>query len=435
MGLTASDPGRVARRSAPRCAPCADRTLGLIDGCEGILNEAAICGVSEPRREDMQVGIIGVGMTPFRPSSPEYSWKELMFEAATRAYADAGVDPREDVGSFVTCAEDYYEGFGIFDEFVPDQLGAVLRPTCTVSGDGLQGLANAFMQIRTGLIDVAVVEAHSKASDIVTLDGVIEHALDPIWTKALGMHPFVIAGLEADAYLRATRTSPRALAAVVSKNRRNGLRNPLAAYAADVDEDQVMGSEMRFAPLRLLDVSCPADGCVVLVLASEKAARKFPADPVWIRGIGWASDSPSLETRDRVDASYARLAADMAYRMAKIRRPSAEIDLAEVDDRFSYKELQHLEAIGLARKGEAGKRISKGDFGPGGRLPVNVSGGSLGCGNVFEATGLHRAAEVALQLRGEAGSRQVDGARVGVAQSWRFVPTATGAVAVLGVGR
>ena len=77
----------------------------------------------------------------------------------------------------------------------------------------------------------------------------------------------------------------------------------------------------------------------------------------------------------------------------------------------------------------------KGEFAIDGGFPVNASGGSLGCGNVFEATGLHRAAEVALQLRGEAGSHQIDGARVGIAQSWRFVPSATGAVAVLGVGR
>src|SRR5256714_3501873 len=122
------------------------------------------------RRKDMRVGIIGIGMTAFRPSTPEYNWKELMFEAASRAYADADVDPRTDVDSFLTCAEDYYEGLGIFDEFVPDQLGAALRRMCTVPGDGLQGLANAFMQIQTGLVEVAVVEAHSKVSDVLTLE-------------------------------------------------------------------------------------------------------------------------------------------------------------------------------------------------------------------------------------------------------------------------
>src|SRR5947208_3477846 len=269
-------------------------------------------------------------MTAFRPSTPEYNWQELMFEAASRAYADAEINPREDVDSFITCAEDYYEGFGIFDEFVPDQLGAALRPTCTVSGDGLQGLANAWMQIQTGLIDVAGVEAHSKAA--------------------------------------------------------------------------------------------------------ERAAKKLHANPVWIRGIGWASDSPSLETRDWAGATYARLAADMAYRLAKVRRPVTEIDVAEVDDRFSYKELQHLEFIGLAKKGEAGTKVVRGEYAADGRLPVNVSGGSLGCGNVFEATGLHRAGEGALLLRGDAGGRRRDGVPAAAARSWRFIPSATGAVAVLGMG-
>src|SRR3989475_5055169 len=180
----------------------------------------------------MRVGIIGIGMTAFRPSTPEYNWKELMFDAASRAYADAAINPREDVDSFITCAEDYYEGFGIFDEFVPDQLGAALRPTCTVSGDGLQGLANAYMQIQTGLIDVVVVEAHSKASDIVTLDGVIEHALDPIWNKPLGAHPFVVAGLGTDGHPPATHTTPKAPPPAEGEKPGNSPRKTLAPYAA-----------------------------------------------------------------------------------------------------------------------------------------------------------------------------------------------------------
>src|SRR5947208_2800244 len=116
----------------------------------------------------MRVGIIGIGMTAFRPSTPEYNWKELMFEAASRAYADAEINPREDVDSFITCAEDYYEGFGIFDEFVPDQLGAPLRPPCTGSGAGLQDLAPPTMRIQTGFATVAVAEAHTKPPASVT---------------------------------------------------------------------------------------------------------------------------------------------------------------------------------------------------------------------------------------------------------------------------
>src|SRR3989449_2207321 len=149
------------------------------------------------------------------------------------------------------------------------------------------------MQIQTGFVDVAVVEAHSKASDVVTLDGVIEHALDPIWNKPLGAHPFVVAGLEADAYLRGTRTSPKALAAVVAKNRGNGLRNPLAAYGAAVDADQANRSQERVAPPPALDISNPAGGCVVLVLAADRAAKKLHSNPLWIPGVGWGRDSPS----------------------------------------------------------------------------------------------------------------------------------------------
>ena len=383
----------------------------------------------------MKVGIVGVGVTPFRPTTPDLSWKELMYDGAQRAYADAGVEPRTDIDSFITCAEDYYEGFGIFDEFTPDQIGSALRPMHTVGGDGIQGLANGFMQIQSGLANLVAVESHSKASDILMFNGIVAHGLDPIWNKPLGGHPNYVAGLEMDAFLRSSGNTAKDCALVVSANRRAALRNPVAAYGASVTPEQAAASPALWSPLRQLDASGLADGCVVLVLASERAARKLKVDPVWIRGIGWASDTPALETRDWATALYARLAAEMAYRIAKVRNPAGAFDLAEVDDKFSYKELQHLEALGLAKKGQAGKMARRGALGPGGRLPTNVSGGSLGCGNVLDASGLHRVAEAVLQLRGEAGSRQIDHARTAVVQSWRGLPATTGAVAVLGVGR
>src|SRR3989454_3246907 len=90
--------------------------------------------------------------------TPGLSTRELMFEAASRAYEDAGIDPRKDVGSFVCCTEDFWEGISITDEYMPDQLGAVLRPLCTISSDGIIGLATACMHIMSGIADVAVVE-------------------------------------------------------------------------------------------------------------------------------------------------------------------------------------------------------------------------------------------------------------------------------------
>src|SRR5207237_1871021 len=117
-----------------------------------------------------------------------------------------------------------------------------------------------------------------------------EHGLDPIWNKPLGGHPFLIAGLEADAFLRKTRTSAKALAAVVAKNRKNALRNPLAAYAANVDAAQVLSSPERFTPLRALDIAAPptAASC------SSSRRRRPRSDVTRIRYGSAASDGRAI---------------------------------------------------------------------------------------------------------------------------------------------
>jgi acetyl-CoA C-acetyltransferase len=120
----------------------------------------------------------------------------------------------------------------------------------------------------------------------------------------------------------------------------------------------------------------------------------------------------------------------MAYKNAKTS-PS-KIQLFEIDDKFSYKELQHLEALGVCGKGQAKDILRSGQLELGGKTPTNLSGGSLGVGNVLEASGLHRAYEAVVQLRKEAGKMQVEAERA-LVQSWRGVPTATGAVAIMGV--
>ena len=382
---------------------------------------------------ERRVAVIGVGWSGFAPQTADLSYKELMFEAATRAYEDAGVDPRRDVESFITCAEDYWEGFSIFDEFVPDQLGAVMKPTCTVSGDGLYGLAMAVMQIQSGLFDVVAVEAHSKASDLLTYEGVLRFALDPIFTRPLGWHPYALAGLEMARYLYDTGALEEHCALVVEKNRRNALANPLASYGATVTAEDVLASRPLFEPLKELDVAPLADGCVVMVLAAEEVARKLTDTPIWVLGMGWASESIAPEIRDWCRAVHVELAASMAYDMAGITSPAKELDLLEVDDRFSYKELQHVEALGVCTYGEAARLLEEGAFERDGELPVNPSGGCLGVGNLLEVMGLHKALEVVLQLRGEAGKRQVPDAEVGLAQAWRGLPTASSAVVIFGV--
>ena len=94
---------------------------------------------------DERIAIIGVGYTPMRPISPDLSFREMIFEAAQKAYEDAGILPKE-VDTFVAISEDFLEGTAIFDEYVPDQLGAVLKPVHTISSDGISGLASLFLQ-------------------------------------------------------------------------------------------------------------------------------------------------------------------------------------------------------------------------------------------------------------------------------------------------
>jgi acetyl-CoA C-acetyltransferase len=377
-----------------------------------------------------RVAIVGVGHAGFAPITAGLSYKELTFEAATRAYDDAGIDPRKDVDSFVAVSEDFWEGTSIFDEYVPDQLGAALRPVHTVSGDGLYGIATALMLIRSDAARVVAVEGHSKASDVLTLGHIHQFAMDPVLNRPLDVSPLAVAGLEMNRYLEATGTTEEQCALVVEKNRRNALDNPAAAYPADITAEDVRGSDPLWWPLRGLDASQRADGCVVVVLADGDRVADLTDAPVWVAGVGWSSGTPTLESRSWDEADYVRAAADRAYRMAGVGSAGRDVDLAEVDDTYSYRELMHLEALRLGRPGEAGEMLEEGYWGRDGELPVNVSGGSLGQGHLFEAAGLARTMECVLQLRGEAGERQVGDAGVAVAQSWRGVPTTSAAVAV-----
>ena len=394
--------------------------------------ESPYCRTAELKEERVEprIAIVGAGYTPFRPITPDVSFREMIFEAASKAYADAGVEPRN-VDTFISLSEDYLEGTAIADEYVPDQLGAVLKPVHTIAADGITGLASAFLQLQTGQFDTAVVEGRCKASNIVYPAHIDAFALDPLYGRPLGFHPVFVAGLEMRAFLDGTGNTEEHAALVVAKNRRNALKNPLAAYPASLSPKDVLESRPLAVPLKEGEVARYADGAIVMVLATEDAAKRLRGRPIFINGIGWSQHTPNLEERDWRRAVYAEQAGKMAYDMAGIANPPGEIGLAEVDDTFAYKELQHLEALGLAPSGRAGKHLEEEKFQPQGRLPVNVSGGNLGCGYTYDLSGLRSVLEVVLQLRGVAGERQVTGVKLGLAQSWRGIPTASGGVVVL----
>ncbi|MGA2666346.1 MAG: hypothetical protein ABSF83_15530, partial [Nitrososphaerales archaeon] len=171
------------------------------------------------------------------------------------------------------------------------------------------------------------------------------------------------------------------------------------------------------------------------VIASERwidARRKREGDravaaPVYVDGVAWSSSLPWYDGGEVSTAEYARSSYDRALSQAGLGRDLGQFDLLELDDAYSYKLLQHLHSI--AKSDAEARRVLRGE-GP----ALNPSGGSLGVGNLLEASALHRLLECVLQLRGDAGAMQVEGAGRALVQSWRGVPTATGGVAILSGG-
>ncbi|MCY3410113.1 MAG: acetyl-CoA acetyltransferase [Candidatus Heimdallarchaeota archaeon] len=377
------------------------------------------------------VAIIGVGIEGFRSAIRELSYKEMVYQAAVQAYDDALVNPRTEVDTFISCEEDFNMGTSITDEYAPDQLGAAQRTVHTITGDGIQGMAAAYMQIATGMFDIAVVEAQSRASDMLTHNQINNFAFDPLYTRPFDATHHVAAAIEKRAYMHDSKTSEEAVSAVAAKNYNNALQNPNAAYGMRATSADILNTKMISSPLRDGEVSKVVDGAVVVVMASEKVVKQKDVNPIWIKGISYATNSPNFETREWKTAKYAELSAARAYKMAGITKPRDQIDLFEVDDTYAFKELQHLEGLGIYNKGEAGKAALNGDLNKSGATPVNVSGGVLGMGNAHDANGLQRIAELVEQLRGHAGRRQVKDAKTGLAFSWRGVPTTAGAMAIL----
>jgi len=380
----------------------------------------------------LRVAIVGIGWYGFKPSVPELSFMEMMYEAAVRAYEDAGVNPRSDVDAFISCQEDFWEGIAISDEFAPEPIGGVLRPTMTIAGDGLQCVGQAYMMIKTGVFNVIAVEAHAKPSDIVTLQEVYDLSLDPSLRLLKVGNPLFQAGLDAVAFMNRSGASREHLAMVAVKNKRRGLLNPRASHASSIDLKHVLEAPPVIYPMSRYEIAGFTDVAINVVLASEDVARRLTDKPVWLEGIAWATEvgTGAVEWHEWGRMPSMRLAALSAYKQAGIEDPLKQTDFAEVEDRFSFMELLSLEELGLGG-GSAHKLLESGFYNPNGSYPVNASGGSLSIGVTLEATGLSRLLEAVLQLRGEAGGVQLKDVRKAIVASWRGPPTYTSIVAVL----
>jgi acetyl-CoA C-acetyltransferase len=287
------------------------------------------------------------------------------------------------------------------------------------------------MLVQTGQFSIVAVEAHSKASNNLNFSRIIGYAQDPVLNRPLRFNSHFVAGMDMKRYLHRTDTTLEDCAQVVVKNRANALANPFAPFGADLSVEHILAGDPLAWPLSYSQTAKHADGAIVMVLASQDRAEALSGKPIWITAVGWCNGSAGLENRSWGEALEVQDAAGMAFRHAGIRNPVAGIDFAEVDDIYAFRELLTLESLGFFRPGEARFATADGTTASGGALPVNTSGGSLGFGDLLDANGLARALEVVLQLRGEAGSRQIEGVNTGLAQSWRGVPTTSTAVVIM----
>ena len=358
-----------------------------------------------------KIAVVGVGQTVYEGQKEE-PFDELVYEATTKALADAGAQIG-DIDNVVTVSNDFWDGRTISSMAIQDAAGVWDKDVSTVEGDGTFGVLYGMMRILSGSFDTTLVVAHMKGS-VGRMNLITNAMFDPIYQRQLGIDATSSAALQARCYMEMSGAGEEDFARVSVKNHKNGLANPFAHMPMDITIDDVLASKKIADPLKRLDCSPISDGAAAVVLSNKKGLARFHKDPVWIRGIAHCSDSYTLGYRDLARSRALKDAATRAYAMAGIKDPVKEIDVAELYDAYSYMELMWYEGLGFAPEGQGARLIQSGATGPDGDLPVNPSGGVI-CAHPVLVAGLARLIEAVAQVRGEADARQVKGAKTALA--------------------
>jgi acetyl-CoA C-acetyltransferase len=368
-----------------------------------------------------EVAIIGTGMTSFGELW-ETPLRSLWTQAALAALDDAGVD-EVDLITIGCMSSGLFTGQEHLASLLADEIGMAGVPAARVESACASGglaLRVGFAEVASGLADTVLVTGVEKMTDVDGADATyaLGTAADSEWE---GFHGVTFPGLYAmlaQVHMQRFGTTREQLARVAVKNHANGLLNPHAQYHLKVTLEDVLNSTMVADPLRLLDCSPVTDGAAALVLTTVERARTLAGDRplVVITGSGMATDTVTLANRaDLCELSAVKLAGERAYAMAG-RKPE-DIHVVEVHDCFSIAEIMATEALGFFDPGYGGSAVEKGLTSLQGKIPVNTSGGLKSKGHPVGATGVAQVVEITTQLQGRAGQRQVEGARIGMAQN------------------
>ncbi|MBD3211730.1 MAG: thiolase domain-containing protein [Candidatus Lokiarchaeota archaeon] len=358
-----------------------------------------------------KVGIVGYYYTKLFKDA-NYGRYEMIFEAVRGAIDNAGLK-KKDITTVISATNDYYDGRTISNCFTVEVGGGYLVDESKVEMDGAHAMLYGLMRILSGNHKLAVVWGGSMPSCYPYHTARL-YETDPTWERPnTYVNDITASGFQMRAYMNEYGIESEDIAQTAVKNHQNAAKNPLALEEAqnpDITVNQILESEIYSDPVTELMVGEPCDGVAALLLAPERQALKITDKPVWIAGVGYNQETYYIGERDLYTSKSMKTAGKMAYDMAGIKDPANQINVAELHETCAHEELILAESLGLAEKGK-GPELNTTITGD---LPINPSGGALG-GNPPCAAGLIRVIEAVKQLRGEAGSYQVDGAERAVA--------------------
>ncbi len=359
-----------------------------------------------------RVAVIGVGISKFGELW-DMSFRNIVISAGTEALEDANLEGKE--------IEAMYIGNMSGGRFISQEhisaliadysgLASINVPSIRVeAGDASGGVAlkEAYISVASGIHDIVIAAGAEKVTDVGSASEIMDSTIDQEWEAFPGATLAGLYAMMARLHMHKYNSTEEDLAMISVKNHRNAVNNPKAQFRREIRVEDVLSSPYTAEPLKMLDAAPISDGASVLILASEDVARKYTDTPVFIDSIIQSSDFIALQSRDNIlEMKAVKTAVRKALRMAKCE--INDINVFELHDSFTITELLLYENIGLSREGEGHMLVRDGDIEIGGKYPVNPSGGLKACGHAVGATGIRQAGEIVLQLRGEAGKRQVD---------------------------
>lgn len=371
-----------------------------------------------------RVGIIGIGQSAFKARRDDASYPDLVREAVTVALNDAGMGLDEIQAVVYSLSPDAMVGIGNAERLGVDAVGARNKRFLRINTGGATGISSvaaAYYHVAAGACDVVLTAGADKVGECGDSQTVLNKIWDPTYERQLPLGTINMLAMSAVRYMHKYGMTEEDMARVVVKNRSHAARNPNAHLRRETTVDEVFASRYIAWPVKLFDCCPQSSGGCAMVLASEKYIKERGLDAVWITGVGHCSESYFLGDRmgtgltaDHADAFALKASFERAFRMAGIKEPRKQVDVAELYAPFSNTEFHSIEAAGLAELGQSPAMLREGHFQIGGDIPVNPSGGVL-CTNAIAVTAMVRVAEIAQQVRGRAGEHQVKGARVGIA--------------------